>query len=307
MDQSSKLADARLIVRHHVVGDPTDLGMHAGSAQLLRAHRLPRCALHQIRPPQAHEAGPLDHDDHVGEGRQVCPARDAWSHDRRQLRNPQIATHDGVVIEDAGRSVLAGEHPTLVREIHTGGVNEVDDRNAATHGDLLGPEDLLDGLGPPRPCFDGGVVGHDHDLTAFNEAHSRHDARPGRPAIVLIVGNEEADLDPGAPGIEKARHAFTGRQLALFVLPFDAFRPAPLEEHRAKLSEFRPQLGQAARTRCGSWSFRGGIPGRGHVRPFPHAWRTSRGHTPRRRPWRSRDRTAARRPDRRGSACPPRE
>ena len=195
---------------------------------------------HEVWPSESHETRPVHHENDVGESRQVCAAGDARSHHRRELRNPQIATHDGVVVKDAGRPVLTGKHPPLVRQIHAGGVHEVDDRNAAPHSDLLGPQHLLDGLGPPRSRLHGGVVRHHNDLPPFNHAHSRHHAGTGGTAVVLIVGNEQADLEPRAPGIQKVPYPFAGGQLSLVVLTLDPFRSAALQERGPELLQLLP-------------------------------------------------------------------
>src|SRR5256885_10415354 len=105
----------------------------------------------------------------------------------------EIAAHDGVVVEDAGGSVLTGKHTTLIWQIHARRVDEVDDRDAATHGNLLRAQNLLDRLRPPRARFDSSIVGDDDGLASVNSNHCGDDSRGRCLTLVLIVGHEEAD------------------------------------------------------------------------------------------------------------------
>ena len=104
---------------------------------------------------------------------QVRAAGDALPHHRRELRNAQIAAHDRVVVEDPRRAVLPGEHAALVRQVHAGRVDEVDDRDAAAHRDLLRAQDLLDRLRPPRAGLHRRVVRDDDDLAAVHDRRRR--------------------------------------------------------------------------------------------------------------------------------------
>ncbi len=102
----------------------------------------------------------------------------------------EIAAHERVVVEDAGSPVLSRKDTALVWKVHTSGIDQVDDGDAAAHGDLLGPEHLLDGLGPPGARLDRGVVRHHHDLAALSPANAGHDTHARRLAFVAIVSDE---------------------------------------------------------------------------------------------------------------------
>ena len=102
--------DARLVIFDHVVRDPADGGVRGSSAQLLTLHLLPRRALHQVRTAESHEARPLDHDDHVREGRQIRASRNTRPHHGGELRHLEIVPHDRVVVEDPARAVLPRKH-----------------------------------------------------------------------------------------------------------------------------------------------------------------------------------------------------
>ena len=77
------------IVRHRA-----HLGVGLGSAETLRVDGLPGCAFHQIRPAKPHEAGPLDHEDDVGERGKICATGHAAPHHRTDLGDPEVPPHD---------------------------------------------------------------------------------------------------------------------------------------------------------------------------------------------------------------------
>src|SRR5207245_7272036 len=68
--------------------------------------------------------------------------------------------------------------------------------------------------------------------------HSCHDPRRRRLAIVLVIGHEQPEFEPGAVFIEQRRDALPGGQFALIVLALDALRAASLFEARAELLVF---------------------------------------------------------------------
>jgi hypothetical protein len=123
--------------------------VHSSAAQLLGLHALPGGALHEVRSAQTHEAGFLHHQDHIGERGQISTPCDARPHYSSDLRHLQITAHERVVEEQAARAVLAGENPALVRQVHAGGIDEVNDGNAGAHRDFLRAQHLRDGFRPP--------------------------------------------------------------------------------------------------------------------------------------------------------------
>ncbi len=245
--EPAELGHARLVVLHPVVRDAAHLGVDARTAQLLGADRLSRGTLHQVRPAEAHERGALHHEDHVGERREIRAPGDARSHDRRELRHPQIAAHDRVVVEQTGRAVLAREDAPLIGEVHARGIDQVDDRDTAAHRDLLSAEHLRDGLGPPRPGLDRRVVGHDHGFAPFHHAHARDHPGGRGLALVAVVRHQEPHLDPGRVVVQEERHALTGGELALLVLPLDALGSAAFLQPQAERHQLAAQLLQPAR------------------------------------------------------------
>ena len=133
--------------------DAGEFVVRARAAESFVVDRLAGRAFHQVRAAESHERRALDHHDHVGQRGQVCAAGDARPHHRRDLRNLQIAPHDRVVIEDSRRAILAGKHAALIRKIHAGRIDQIDDRHVRAHRDLLRAQNLLDRLRPPRPAF----------------------------------------------------------------------------------------------------------------------------------------------------------
>jgi hypothetical protein len=189
-DDLSNLLDASLVRLDAVVRDSRNLVVRARAPESLVVNRLARRAFDEVRAAEPHERGALDHDDDVGERREVRAARHARPHDGRHLRHAQVAPHDRVVIEDARRAVLTGEDPALVRQVHARRIDEVDDGHARAHRHLLRPQNLLYRLGPPRARLHRRVVGDDDDLSPTDAPHGRHHARGRRAALVLVVGDE---------------------------------------------------------------------------------------------------------------------
>ena len=211
------LDQARRVVRREVVGDGADFGMGFGPAQRLAVDGLAGGALDQVGAAESHEAGSVHHEDHVRQGREVRPARNATPHDRGDLRHLEIAPHDRVVIEDPRRTILAGKDPALIRKVDPGAIDQIDDRDPLPHRDFLGPENLGDGFGPPGTGLDRRVVRDDHDFAALDNADPGNHACPGRLAVIPVGGNQETDLEPRSAGIEKPVDPLPGRQLALGV------------------------------------------------------------------------------------------
>ena len=173
------------VVRHRTHG-----GVGSRPAQRLGVDGLAGRALHQVRATQSHERSALDHEDHVGQRREVRPAGDARTHDGGDLRDVQVAAHDRVVVEDARRAILSGKHAALIREVDAGRIHEVHDRNPLAHGDFLRPQDFLDRFGPPGASLHRGVVRHDHDRPTGDHPDSGDYARRRRLTVVLVVGDE---------------------------------------------------------------------------------------------------------------------
>ncbi len=237
-DVLADACDAFLIVLGAVMRDGADGGVRRRTAQRFRIHDLSRGAFDEIRPAQSHERRAVDHEDHVGQRRQIRATCDAGAHDRGDLRDFEIAAHDRVVVENPGGAVLPRKDAALIGQVHTRGIDQVDDRNALPHRDLLRAQDLLDRLGPPRPGFDRRIIGHHDDRPAAHAAQARDDAGGRRLAVVLVPGDEQTDFDPRTVPVEQRGDALARGQLALIVLAFDPLRAAALFQARAQLLVF---------------------------------------------------------------------
>src|SRR2546426_668734 len=157
--------------------DRTDSGVGLGAAQRFRIHHLPCRPFDEIRTTQTNERGAFHHEDDVRQRRQIRAARNAGTHHGGDLRHLEIAPHDRVVVEDPGRTILTREDASLIRQVHARRVDQIDDRDALAHRDLLRAQDLADRLRPPRPRFDRRVIRDDHpgaptDTAQSSAAHS---------------------------------------------------------------------------------------------------------------------------------------
>ena len=271
--------------------------MGAGPAQRLGVHGLAGSALHQVGAAKPHEAGAVDHEDDVGEGRQVGAAGDTASHDGADLRHPQVSPHDRVVVEQPGRAVLAGKDPALVRQVHPGAVHKVDDGDVLAHGHFLRPEHLLDRLGPPGAGLHRGVVGHHDDLAALHHPDPGNDPGAGCLPVVFVVRHQQADLQPGRARIQQLLHPLAGREPPLLMHLGGAGRSPALpqagDEEPVLVGKDAQPVGPGSR----GWRLHTAI-GRCDRRP------TRRCSPPGQRSV-SRDRTAGRCPGPGATPCPP--
>ncbi len=133
----------------------------------------------------------------------------------------QLPPHQGVVVEDAPRAVLAGEDPILERQVYAGRIDQVDDRDAVAHRDLLGAQNLGDGLGPPGAGLHGGVVSHHHRGAPLDLAHSGDHARRRRIPVVLVPSDEQPDLEEGGAVIQEMLQPLPRGQFPRLVLLVD--------------------------------------------------------------------------------------
>ena len=218
--------EAIAVVARHIVRHAAHRRVHPRPAQRLRVHNLTDRALHQVRTAQPHEADAVHHYNHVAESWQISASGNAWPHHRRDLRHMQNTPHQRVVVENARGPVLAWKDAVLQRQVHTGRIHQIDDGQPVAHRDLLNAEDLGDRLRPPRPRLHRGIVGHDHRRPALNLRQSGYHARARRLTIVLVVGDEQADLEEHRAGVDQPRDALASGKLSVAVLLLDLLRTA---------------------------------------------------------------------------------
>ncbi len=171
--------------------------------------------------------------------RQIRSARDAHPHNGGDLRNFKITPHDRVVIEDPRSAVLPGKHTALIRQIHSGTIDQINDRHAVSHRDLLRTQNLFDRLGIPRTGLDRRVIRNDDAFAVLNFSDNRYDRRRRCLAVVLVIGDKQSDLLRESVFIEKQSDPFTGRQLSLFVDLSDFLRAAAELEFVLETLEIR--------------------------------------------------------------------
>src|SRR5205823_13034119 len=125
-------------------------------------------------------------------------------HDARELH---------LVVEDPSRVEAPGEDLDLLRDAPTGGVDQVQERQAKARGLLLDAHDLLHGLLAPRAGLHRVVVGHAAGGAAADPPDARDDA-VGRRVGLLGSREQPVLLELGA-GIEEELQAIPDEQLAL--------------------------------------------------------------------------------------------
>src|SRR5687767_6301849 len=157
----------------------------------------------------------------------------------------EIAPHYRVVVKNSRGAVLPGEDATLVREVYSGGIDEVDDRDPAAHRDLLRAQNLLDGFRPPRSRLDRRVVGDDYDFAPVNADHGGDDSRRRGLSVVLVVGNQHSHLEHARFRVAQKLNPLASGKLPLLMQLFELLRSARLAQLRFELAHFRTQLPEA--------------------------------------------------------------
>ena len=192
------------------------------------------------------QAAAVGHQNVVAHHGKISASGDAHAHDRGNLRNAH-GRHDGVVAEDAAEIVGVGKNVFLQREEDSGGVDEVDRRDAIFDGDVLRADDFLCGHGEKCAGFDGGVVHDEHDHAAVDAGESGNDAGGGRasPFLVHFVRGIEAEFEEGA-GIGEEGDALTAGEARLGVLAFDGFRPSAFADFFLFVADLGDQVGERA-------------------------------------------------------------
>ena len=227
--------------------DATDLRMRDRAAECLAVDRLAGGALHEIRPAKPHERRALHHHDEIGQRGEIRAASDALPHHRGELRNAQVPAHDGVVIEDPARAVLAWKYAALIRQVHPRRIDEVDDRDTTAHRHFLSAQHLPDRLGPPGTGLHRGIIRDDDNGPAVHDAHARDDTGRRRRTVVLVVREQQADFNEAGPDVAQPRDALARRELSLLVLLLDLVHPATQAEAVFERAQLGAQLAEPCR------------------------------------------------------------
>jgi hypothetical protein len=234
-----------LVVIDSVVGNTADLRVRRRAAECLRVDDLSSCAFDEIRSAESHERGALDHQNDIGQRRQIGASRNTLSHHGRDLRNMEVAAHDRVVIKNPRGAVLSGEYSALIRQIHSRGVDEVNDRNSAAHGDLLRAQNLPDGFRPPGSGLHCRVVGNDDRFPSMHADDGGDDPRRRGLPLILIVGDEHPDFEHARVRIPQELHPLARGKLALLMQLLELLLSARFAQLRFELAHFRTQLPEA--------------------------------------------------------------
>ena len=119
---------------------------------------------------------------------------------------------------------MPGKNAALIRQIDARRIDQINDRHAVTHRDLLRPQYLLDRFRVPGSGLDRRVVRHHDAFAAVDLADDRNDRRRRSLAVVFVICDEQADLLAKMYRRRAAGRSLAGRQLSLCVDLFDLFR-----------------------------------------------------------------------------------
>ena len=164
-----------------------DLAVHARAAELLERRLLADGHLHHARAAHVERGLAVDHDDEVGQRRQIRRAGR-----RRPEQDAHLRNHAGeldLVVEDPAGVEAAGKDLDLLGDAPAGGVHQVEHRHAQARGLFLDADDLEHGLLAPGAGLHRVVVGHDADGAAADGADAGHHA-VGRRVVLLVAGEQ---------------------------------------------------------------------------------------------------------------------
>ena len=114
VDERANPREAGLVVGLAKIDRAADLRVHLRAAQFFGRHFLADGGLHQ-RGPREKKPAAFGHQDVIAHDRQIRAARDAHSHDRRDLRNAHRA-HHRVIAKHAAEIVRVGKNVFLQRQ-----------------------------------------------------------------------------------------------------------------------------------------------------------------------------------------------
>ncbi len=108
----------------------------------------------------------------------------------------------------------------LHREINSGAINEINNRNPVFHGDLLGAQVLFSSDRKPCPGFHGGIVGHNHAGATGDLSHHYDYPTRGTSSILLVhaVTGKGADFHRCRSRIQQHVDSLPGSQFPQFML-----------------------------------------------------------------------------------------
>ncbi len=203
-----------------VVCDPRLPGVDVGAAELLRGHVLAGRCLHERRAADEDRARSAHDHGLVAHRGDVRAARCARAHHDGDLRDPE-RRHPRLVEENPSEVIPVGKDLGLQRQIRAPGVDEVDAREPVLLGHLLHAQMLLDRQREIRPALDGGVVGDDRALTAFDDTHACHHAGRWSLAVVHLPGRERTQLEERGAGVEQEIDPLSCEELAAGTVALD--------------------------------------------------------------------------------------
>ena len=187
--------------------------MHVATTQIFGRNDFARRRLDQRRPCQKDRALFFHNDRHIGHCGHIGPACCARPHHHSNLRNA-FGRHLRLIIENPAKMVAVGKHLVLIGQVRPAAVDQIDTWQAASLGDLLGAQVLLDGHRVICATFHGGIIADNHNLVAVDAAHASNHPGAGGGAVIEPVGSRCAHFQKRTARIKKSRHTIARQHLA---------------------------------------------------------------------------------------------
>lgn len=112
--------------------------------------------------------------------------------------------------------VMRGEHVSLVGQVSSSRVDQVQTRKFVLHGDLLGSQVLSHGDGEVGSSLDGGVVSDNHACDSIDLAQTGDNAT-GRDLVlsVHLMTSQQRQLHKGGAWVNEGSDSVSGENLVL--------------------------------------------------------------------------------------------
>ena len=221
--QRANALQARLIVRLAEIHGSADLGVHLSPRPIPPRRFSARSPLAPARARKK-QPGPFGHQNVVAHHRQVGAARHAHPHDRGDLRNAHGA-HHRVIAENPAEIVRVRKHILLQRQKHSGGIDQVNRRNAIVDGDILRANHFFCGHREKRAGLYGRVIGdnHEHAPRYTPQPGDGSRRRSAAPLLIHLVSRVNAELEKMGAGIDQCGYPLARGKPVFLVLRFDRF------------------------------------------------------------------------------------
>ena len=169
-----------------MVCNSRNLCVNISAAQILSRYYFTSRCLNQWRPAQENSSLPANNHRLIAHSRHISAACSTRSKHRRDLRNT-LGTHPSLVVKDPSKMIPIRKNLSLIRQIRTTRIHQVNARQVIFFSNLLGSQVLLHRHWKVGSTFHRSVIRHNDTLTSMNSPNSgRHSSSRGCIPIHIL-------------------------------------------------------------------------------------------------------------------------